>query len=359
MLNSAADQPRRRLNIKKMIWGFIKEFGIYFIAVVVTLLIGSIFIGIAGGDVLKAYETIYHVSLGNIVGFAQTLNKWTPLLLGSLAVAIGVRGGLMNIGVDGQIYAGAIAATMVGLALNDYHLPASTFFPVVMLAGVISGALYGGIAGALKVLFNANEILVTVMLNSVAFILTQYLTIVLWNDPQSGEAISLPIASAANIPKVISRGGGHAGIFVAIGLVILVWFLLDKTSFGYSIRALGDNPQASKVGGINCGLLTFLIMCISGSLAGLAGSIEVAGVHHRLILGLSPGYGGLSILIAFVGKNKPIGILLMSFFFAVLLVGSDSLQRSVGLPASAVLVFQAVMFLSIIVARAIPALKKR
>lgn len=321
---------------------------IYGLGIGIALAVNSLFIIAIGGNIFNAYSSIFSASFGNLIGFGQTLNKWTPLLLGGLAVAVGNRGGVFNIGVDGQIYLGAVFATGAGFLLKDLSLPAPVMIVIILLIGMLGGALFAGIAGFLRAVYNVNEIFTTVMLNFVAVFLVEYLCTGPWNDPIAGEAITLPIPSSATLPSLIPRTGAHIGILLALAMVFGVWFLLNKTKLGFHIRAVGDNPVASEVGGINVRFTVFIAMALSGAIAGLAGAVEVAGVHSgRLILGLTPGYGTLAILIAAVGTASPVSILAWSAFFAVFFVGTDSLQRSITFPAAGVLVFQAVMFLII------------
>ena len=169
----------------------------------------------------------------------------------------------------------------------------------------------------------------------------------------------MPIAESVFLPELIPQGGGHVGILVTPIVVIAVYLLLERTVLGYEIKATGDNSQAARIGGINCNRIMLLALTLSGTLAGLAGAIEVGGVHHRLIYGLSPNYGLMAVLIAAVARNNPIGVVITSFFFAIFFVGSDLLQRSIGFPSSAVLVFQGMIFLLIILARSINDLRIR
>ncbi len=208
-------------------------------------------------------------------------------------------------------------------------------------------------AGFLKAKKGINEIFVTVMMNSIAIYIAEYFSSGPWNDLMAGDAITLPIPKSTFLPLIFERGGGHIGIIVALLVVFLVYFLIEKTLLGFSIKAVGSNAQAARVGGINSGMIMFLGLTLSGAIAGLAGAIEVSGIHHRLLHGLSPNYGILAIILAAVGKSSPVGVLFSSFFFAVLFVGSDSLQRSIGMPASAVIAFQGMMFLFILLGRAI------
>ena len=318
----------------------------YVVAAAVTTVAGALVIALMGGDVLSAYRSFLWSSLGTAGGFAQTVNKMCPLLLGGLAVGVARRAGYFNIGVDGQIYAGAIAATGVALALERATTPALAVLVVAL--GVIGGGLFAAIPGALRAWWSVNEIFVTVMLNFVAAFLTEYLTTGPWNDVMAGEAITRLIPDAATLPMLSVRAGAHVGIFIALAMAGVVWLLIERTRWGFEVRALGDNARAARVAGIPTARITFAALIASGALAGLAGAIEVTALHHRLILGLTPGYGVMAILIAVLGQSRPAGILVVSFAMAVLLVGSDSLQRSIGLPASAALVFQALIVLSVL-----------
>lgn len=320
----------------------------YALAIALAALVSALFVVAMRGNVLLAFRTLLTSSLGSLGGIAQTLNKTSPLLLGSMAVMMGLRGGFFNIGVDGQIYLGAIAGTGTAFALAAWNLPGFVLAPLVLLAGFLGGALFGAIPGVLRARWSVNEIFITVMLNFVAFYLTDYLTTGPWNDPITGEAITVAIPAAANLPMLIPSAGAHAGILVAVAASAIVSLLLTRTVLGYEIRAVGDNPRAARIGGIGIARITLITLSLSGALAGLAGAIEVSGYHNRLVLGLTPGYGAMAILISVLGKKNPVGVAVASVLVAVLMVGSDSLQRSVGLPASAGFVFQAIVVLSVL-----------
>jgi ABC-type uncharacterized transport system permease subunit len=305
-----------------------------------------------GGDVGLAVRTFLESALGNRVAFGQTLNKMSPLLLGGLAVALGLRAGCFNIGVDGQIYLGAIAATGLAFSLSAKAFPPVLVVGLVLLAGMAGGAFLAGIPAILRAYWGVSEIFVTVMLNFVAAYLVEYLATGPWNDPMAGEAITRAIPTSAELPVLLESAGTHGGIVLAVGAAALVWLLLERTRLGFEIGAVGDNGRAARVAGISIRRITLVALMASGAIAGLAGAIEVAGLHGRLILGLSPGYGVMAILIAVLGRNTAQGIAVASFGMAVLLVGSDSLQRSVGLPASAALVCQAIVVLTVLMLNA-------
>jgi simple sugar transport system permease protein len=320
----------------------------YVLAIGVAALVSAVFVVAMRGDVLVAFQTIVLSSLGSVSGLGQTLNKICPLLLGGSAVMLGLRGGFFNIGVDGQIYVGAIATTAVAFALGGLALPGWVMIPVVLAAGVLGGALFGAIPGGLRARWGVSEIFATVMLNSIAYYLTEYLTTGPWNDAISGEAITVPLPATTALPMLVASAGAHAGALVALAASALLAIVLDRTVLGYEIRAVGSNPRAAQVGGIHLGRVTFVTLALSGALAGLAGAIEVAGYHNRLILGLTPGYGVMAILIAVLGKATPLGVAVAAALVAVLMVGADSLQRSVRLPASAGFVFQAIVVLCVL-----------
>jgi len=312
-------------------------------ALAIALALLAALVAMLGGDAAQALAGLVRSSLGSGAGLGQTFNKTTPLLLGSLAVILGLRGGVFNIGVDGQIYAGAVAATGAAFVLSAG--PKTAVLPAVLLAGLAGGAVWGSLPGVLRARLGVSEIFVTVMLNFVAVFLVEYLSTGPWNDPTAGEAITRAIPPQATLPYLWPRAGAHAGILLALAAAAGVWWLLFRTVFGYELRAAGDNPSAALLGGVPVRRAVGLALVASGALAGLAGAVEVSGFHYRLILGLSPGYGMMAILIAVLSRRHPLLAVPAAMGFAALLVGTDSLQRSVGLPASAVFVVQAVVLL--------------
>lgn len=315
----------------------------YAVGLVAALGVLAVLVAALGGDAPGAVGSLVRASLGSAAGFGQTLNKTAPLLFGSVAVILGLRAGAFNIGVDGQIYAGAVAAT--GVAFLAAGLPKLLALPAVLVAGAAGGALLGAVPGLLRARAGVSEIFVTVMLNFIALFFVEYLSTGPWNDPMAGEAITRAVPPSTTLPLLGARVGAHAGVLLALAAAPAVWWLLYRTVFGYEVRAVGDNPTAARLGGIPVGRTVALALVASGALAGLAGAVEVSGFHYRLILGLSPGYGVMSILIAVLSRRHPLVAIVASLGFAALVVGTDSLQRSVGLPASAVFVVQAAVLL--------------
>jgi general nucleoside transport system permease protein len=311
----------------------------------------ALLLRLVGVDPTVAYATMLSASLGSAGAIGQTLNKATPLVLSALGVAFAMRAGLLNVGIDGQLYLGAIAATGAAFFLGPRVAPALGV-PVVLLAGVLGGAVAAAPAALFRAAWGVNEIFVTVMLNFVFFQLTDYLATGPWNDPLAGEAITRPIPPPTYLPPLGVFSGAHSGIVLALLLAVVVALVLGRTRLGFEIRAVGDNPRAARLGGIDVRRTIVVALLASGAFGGLAGAIEIAGYHQRLIDGISPGYGYMAVLLAVLGKQRPFGATLAAFGFALLLVGSDSLQRSVRLPQSAVLVFEAAVLLAVLLVEA-------
>jgi ABC-type uncharacterized transport system permease subunit len=294
--------------------------------------------------------TMAEASIGSSGAVAQTLNRATPLLIGAVAVALALRAGYFNIGIDGQIYAGAISATAVGMVMPD--VPVLVGVVAILVMGAIGGALLGSVAAVLRGRWGVNEIFVTVMLNFVAIYFAEYLATGPWNDPVSGEAMTRSVASSVRLPYFL-LGGGHIGIFIAIGIAFLVTAVLLNTWKGFEFRSTGFNMVASEWWGVNTARVGVSVLVVSALLGGIAGAIEVGGVHGRLIVGMTPNYGLLAFLVAVVALRSPAAVIPVSFVLAVLIVGTDSLQRSVGLPFAAVLMFQGVVVMSVLVLHAL------
>ncbi len=318
---------------------------IYVLGLVVALVVNALLLLALGADPVAAYGTILSSALGSIGGLSQTLNRTTPLLLGASAVAFAMRAGYVNLGIDGQIYAGAILATGVAFLLDGW--PALVLLPVVLVAGVVGGGLLASIPAWLRATRGINELFVTVMLNFVALFLAEYLATGPWTDPVAGEAITVPIPSAADLPRLLP-GGGHVGILLAVPIAIGLSLWLARTRAGFEFRAAGSNALAARFGGVRLVRIGVIALVVAGALGGLAGAIEVTGVHSRLLTGLTPNFGYMAVLVAVLARRRPLATIPVAFAFAVLIVGADSLQRSVDLPASAALVFQAVVVVSIL-----------
>ena len=324
----------------------------YVAAIAVGLIAMTIVILGVGGNPIQALGKAFESSVMTVTGLAQTFNRATPLLLMALGFAVARHAGLFNIGLDGQFTAGAMAATGVGIYLIPPDSIPLVGISITLLVGAIGGAAWAAVPAALKVRFGVNEILTTVMLIFVAMLLAEYVATGPWNDPISGEAITLPLVESTNFPKLLARGGGHAGIVLALVLAVLVWWILYRTRVGYVIRAVGSNVDAARRSGIRHRIVLFFTLSAGGALAGIAGAIEVTGVHQRLLLDLVPDAGVMAILISVLAGDRPIVVVPVSVLFSVMLSATDSLQRSVGFPSGAVLAVQALMVLVVVLASA-------
>ena len=302
-------------------------------SIALALIVCGIVLLISGENPLTVYRAMLSGSLGDRYALSETLVKMTPLLLAGLAVSIAFRMQLWNIGAEGQIYIGAVAASGVPLfLLEDAH--SIVMIPAMMIAGMIGGGLWGAVPGVLRAIFGANETITTLMLNYVAILFTQYLVYGPWKDPQAfGFPGTKTFPESAWLPNYETYRV-HLGIVFGLVAAFILLFVLRRTRFGYELTVIGDNPRAARYAGMHIGRMTVIVMTISGALAGLAGMSEVAGVGHQLERTVSAGYGYTAIIVAWLARLHPIGIILVSFLMSVILVGSDTLQTSIGLPGS-------------------------
>ena len=273
--------------------------------------------------------------------FLESLVVSTPYIFAGLAVAVGFRAGVFNIGVEGQLFIGAVAATYVGYALKG--LPAIIHLPLAILAGALGGALWGFIPGWLKAKTGAHEVINTIMLNWIAFRLTDWLLAGPMQRPTSGGMPITPeVEASAMMPKFFASPiRFHLGFFIALLVAWLMWFLLFKTTWGFNLRTVGANPNAAKYGGMNVLVSTVAAMSISGALAGLAGANQVLGVTHSLAMGLSSGYGYDSIALALLGNSSPLGVVLASLLFGFLRNGATQMMVATQIPIDIISIIQA------------------
>ncbi len=309
------------------------------LAVPVAFVFGAIMLVALGANPLSAYGALVSGAFGDLSGITQTLAKATPLLLVGLGICIAFRGGVLNIGGEGQILVGALATTAVAVGLKD--LPGWILMPLCLLAGALSGAIWGGIPGILKARLGVNEILSTVMMNAIALQLSNYLLRGPMIDPEEitrGTRIaqSALLPRSVWLPKLVPSTLLHAGALIGLALAVLVYIFLWRTTIGYRIRAVGLNPSAARYAGIRVPFYQALSLILGGLFAGLAGSIEVMGIQHRMLEGLSGGYGFSGIVAALFGSLHPLGLIPASILFGGLLVGADEMQRTVQVPSALV-----------------------
>ncbi len=283
--------------------------------------------------------------------FFESLVQTTPLIFAGLAVALGFRVGLFNIGAEGQIFMGAITGVWAGYAIQG--LPPIIHIPVALFFGALGGAIWGFVPGFLKAKTGAHEVITTIMMNYIAFRLSDWLLKGPMADPNEYTPKTPWILPSAELPKLFEQPiRFHIGFFVAILMAVLVYLLLFKTTWGFEMRMVGSNPNAARYAGIKITVSTVLAMVLSGALAGLAGANEVLGLNHRLIPAFSSGYGFDSIALALLGKSHPFGVILSSLLFGFLRNGARSMQLAVGVPIDIVSILQA-LILAFIAAPAI------
>lgn len=318
----------------------------------------------AWNEVITAYQALFTGSIGDparIISalrsgddrairsafnpFLESLVQATPYIFAGLAVALGFRSGLFNIGVEGQLFVGAACATFVGYAITG--LPTIIHMPLAFLAGALGGAIWGFIPGLLKATTGGHEVINTIMMNWIAFRLTEWLLSGPMNRPGAGGMpISPLIEESAQIPQFFQTPiRFHLGFFIALGIAWLVWWLLFKTKWGLNLRTVGANPRAAKYAGLNVAKNYMIGMALSGGLAGLAGGVQILAVNRSMALGLSSGYGFDSIALALIGNNHPLGVVLASILFGTLRNGATRMMVVSRIPIDIVDVLQAIILM--------------
>lgn len=362
---------------------FLSKATIPFLAILTGLIIGALLIAItsptvwaafgesfwkglslAWTEIITAYKALFTGSLGDparivrALGsgdaqevrrafnpFLESLVQATPYIFAGLAVALGFRSGLFNIGVEGQLFIGAACATFVGYSITG--LPAWVHMPLAFLAGAAGGAFWAFIPGFLKAKTGGHEVINTIMMNWIAFRLTEWLLSGPMTRPDSGGLpLSPVIQKTAMIPQFFEKPiRFHAGFFIALLAAYLVWWLLFKTTWGLNLRTVGTNPRAARYAGLDTGKSIIIGMTLSGALAGMAGAVQILAVNHSMALGLSSGYGFDSIALALIGNNHPLGVVLSSLLFGTLRNGATRMMVVSSIPIDIVDVIQAIILM--------------
>ncbi len=320
------------------------------LAVLAALAVGGVLVVIVGADPARVYEKLWSGAMGNPYSRAQTLGKATPLLLVAIGVCIAFRARVLNIGVEGQVIVGGLAATAWGLAIKS--APGGVIAISSLLVAMIGGGLWAAIPGILKAYFSVNEILSTIMMNQVsASLLIVLLTGPLRDSSAEATAANIiqtgPLPEAAWLLPIVPRSPFNVGALVAVVFAAAVYFLLWRTVLGYRIRAVGQNPKASAYAGIGVRRTMLTAMVLSGAFAGLAGGVEVFGVTHRALQDFTSGYGFSGIVVALFGGLHPIGAIPAAVLFGGLLVSGTKLQ-SVGVSSAMVTVLQGLIVLFVV-----------
>ncbi len=338
------------------------------LAVLTGLIIGAIVIAISGANVFTAYGALFTGSFGSpielvaglriffstgdtaslvkaIYPFTESLVTATPYIFAGLSVALGFRCGLFNIGAEGQFFIGALCSAFVGYSITG--LPAYIHLPLALLGGAAGGAVWGMIPGYLKARFGAHEVVNTIMMNWIAFRLSDWLL----NGPMKASGfrpVTPNVQPTAELPRFFADPlRFNWGFVLALVMAYVVYWLLFKTTIGFEIRSVGANPDASKYAGMNIIKNFVLVMALAGGLAGLAGSSQVLGVDHWVGQGFSAGYGFDAIALALLGKSHPFGVVLAALLFGFLRSGATDMQSMAGIPIDIISIIQGLVIIFI------------
>lgn len=317
-------------------------------AILASLALSAIPILVAGGGLWKSYFYLFYGALGTRYNLLETFVKASPLIFTGLAVAFAFRAKFWNIGAEGQLMAGAIVATWIGISATQ--MPRAVLLPTIIVSGFLAGGLWAAIPAIAKTKFRVDDVVTTLLLNYVMLHIMGALLFGPLQQPGSSWPRSPGIVEAAKFPVLLARSRFHLGIPLAVVAVLVIWFINNKTVFGYQARAVGVNPRAAHFGGINTTSVILKTALISGGLAGLAGVGEICAVQYRLITAFSPGYGYSGIVIAMLGQLHPVGVLLAALFFSVIIVGAQSMSRVTGVPVYIAEVIQGISLITMLIA---------
>ena len=310
------------------------------LAIFTALLVAAGVLLLQGTSPITAFVALGEGAFGTQTAIIETLIKTTPFILAGLGIALAFRGGLFNIGVQGQLFMGSIFAVVVGYSIEA---PPIIHIPLAMLAGMVGGGLWAAIPGYLKARNGAHEVITTIMLNFIALFFVSYMVSGPIKDPNPTTVQSLPLMETAHLARIFGRL--HWGFLIAILMAVLAYIFLFRTTWGFSLRTTGQNPNAAEYAGIRPKWQYVLSFLIAGGLAGLAGSMEVQGLTRVLSDGVAAGYGFDAIAVSLLALNHPLAIIPSAFLFGALKVGGDFLRLRAGLSVHLVSVFQALILL--------------
>ncbi|MBP8998313.1 MAG: ABC transporter permease [Anaerolineaceae bacterium] len=299
-------------------------------AVLVTFIVTSILIILAGANPFAAYYNFIIVPLSSKFSALEVLVKATPLIFTGVAVTFAFASGYYNIGAEGQLYAGAVAAAWVGATLTG--LPAIAAVPLMLVLGFIAGMLWALIPALLKVKLKVDEVVTTLLMNSIIMYFISALLNGPWRDPETGWPKSPEFFEAARFVQLIPKSRLHLGFIIALVVLLIVYFVLKRTPFGLQMRAVGASKAGAQFAGINVNRTMLIAALVSGGIAGLAGVSEIAGIHYHLISELSGGYGYTGIIVATLGGLNPIGAGIAALFIGLIDTGAQTVSRVLGVP---------------------------
>jgi simple sugar transport system permease protein len=343
-------QSAGKTGFKKIIKQIVDSLLVPLLAILTAIILGGIIIALVGGNPFAAYSGLVQGAFGSARALSETTVWATPYIFAGLAVAVAFKGGLFNIGAEGQLALGAVTSALIGYALPKWlhmDLPAVIHIPLAVGLGMLAGAIWAAIPGALKAYTGGHEVINTIMMNYIALNLTSFLLNGPMKDPNplNLSARTPEIAASARIPAIFPELRLHWGFVLALLVAVIIWWLLWKTTLGFEIRTVGANPDAAKYAGINVKRTIIISMALSGALAGLAGVIEVTALNYRHELGFAIGYGFDAIAIALLGKTNPFGVVLAAILFGAMRNGGTLMQFRTQIPVDIVSVIQALILL--------------
>lgn len=324
MIQSSNALPAKSVFQNKYFHIFVR----YGLTVLLALLLFAGILLITGNNPIPSYRDLFKATFGSAYGFSEVIVSMIPILLTALAVALPARIGMINVGGEGQLYLGAIFATFAALAFKD--LPGWLLLPVMVLLGILGGAVWAFLPAFFKAIGLVNETITTLLMNMIAPKIAGLLVFGFWHSPRETN-MTPNFVDAARLPTFFGTRI-HLGIVFGLVVLALFWFVMKYTRWGLEIRSIGGNVQAARRNGIPVKPYMLIIFCISGGIAGLAGMAQVSGFYGLLIPNFSPGYGYMGFLISWLAGGDPLGILLMAFVVSVILTGGNMLQITIGLP---------------------------
>lgn len=324
----------------------------YIAAIVAAFVVAGVIIAILGHNPFVAFRSVLTTSFKSTFGIVETFTKWVPLTLLALAFVIPLGAGRFNIGGEGQLILGATAATAVGVTLSD--LPMPLLLPLVLIAGMLGGGAWAAIAAWLMSRFKVNEILSTVLLNFVSFQILDYVASQVWPDVGAGFPATVKVGGGAMLPTV-GKPALHAGVFITLAVIVIAVILMRRSAPGFELRAVGINERAAKVHGIRTSRVAVGAMIVGGMAAGLAGMIEVSGVHGNLLEGIQSNYLLLGIIIGLIARGSVLLVPFVAFGISILEIGASAMQRTAQVPIEMVLIVEGLILLFLLLSDVITA----
>lgn len=309
------------------------------ISVLCAFIVGAILIVAIGGNPGEAFTYLFKGAFGNFANFGNTLVKATPLIFTGLAATFAYRCGVFNLGAEGQFVIGAV--TSIWISINVKGISGVPLIILSLFLGALAGGIWGAIPGILKIKRGINEMIVSIMLNYIAVLFMGYL----YSGPLREGSVpqTEAVSDTLKLGRIFKGTNVHAGFIIAIVLAIIVYYFLFYTSKGFKLRAVGMNDTASMYNGFSVKKYILMSFIVSGAIAGIGGSVELHGVQYRLMSGFGNGYGFDGVAIALIGQLNPIGTVLVSYLFAVLRTGANTMQVGTGMPTAVIDIIQALI----------------